>query len=93
MLKPERKGVIPMNQSRRSYHDDQQAERQRKAIRSLLFQMIDTLDERSGNIRRYQPFPIGVLEKTIEKSLQGLEDLVRSLVSAIEKRIPKPWNK
>ncbi len=84
---------MKMTDNQQSNRDYQQDERQRKAIRILLYRMIDELDGRPVDRRRYQPFPIGVLEKTIEKSLQGLEDLVRSLVSAIEKRIPKPWNK
>lgn len=82
-----------MDNNQKSNRDYQQLERQRKAIRTRLYRMIDELDGRPVDRRTYQPFPIGVLEKTIEKSLQGLEDLVRSLVSAVEKRIPKPWNK
>ena len=82
-----------MNKNQKFNPVDQQFERQRKAMRTRLYRMIDELEGRPVDRRTYQPFPIGVLEKTIEKSLQGLEDLVRSLVSAVEKRIPKPWNK
>ena len=77
----------------KTHWDDQQLERQRKAMRTRLYRMIDELDGRPVDRRTYQPFPIGVLEKTIEKSLQGLENLVQRLVLAGEKRIPKPWNK
>jgi len=77
----------------KTHRDYQQLERQRKAMRNRLYRMIDELDGRPVDRRTYQPFPIGVLEKTIEKSLQGLEDLVRRLVVAVEKRLPKPWNK
>ena len=76
----------------KTHRDYQQLERQRKAMRNRLYRMIDELDGRPVDRRTYQPFPIGVLEKTIEKSLQGLENLVRRLVLAVEKRIPKPWN-
>ena len=82
-----------MTDNQQSNRDYQQDERQRKAIHTRLDRIIDEWEGRPATYRRYQPFPIGVLEKTIEKSLQGLEDLVRSLVSAVEKRIPKPWNK
>ena len=77
----------------KTHRDYQQLERQRKALRTRLYRMIDELDGRPVDRRTYQPFPIGVLEKTIEKSLQGLEDLARKLVLAIEKRFSKRRNK
>ena len=76
--------------NQRSY---QQLERQRKALRNRLYRMIDELDGRPVDRRKYQAFPVGVLEKAIEQSLQGIEDLVRRLVIAVEKRMPKPMNK
>ena len=71
----------------------QQLEQQRKALRTRLYRIIDELEGRPVDHRKYQPFPIGVLEKTIEKSLQGVEDLTRRLVAAVEKQLPKPWDK
>ena len=72
-----------------------QLERQRKAMRSRLYRMIDELEGRPVDRRKYQPFPIGVLEKTIEVSLQGLETLVRNLIVRVEKKVLKhrPWDK
>jgi len=66
-----------------------QLERQRKAMRSRLYRMIDELEGRPIDRRKYQPFPIGVLEKTIESSLQGLEALVRNLLIRLEKKVLK----
>ena len=77
----------------KTHRDYQQLERQRKAMRNRLYQMIEELDGRPVDRRTYQPFPIGVLEKKIQKSLHGLENLFRRLVLAVEKRLPKPWNK
>ena len=74
---------MKMTDNQQSNRDYQQDERQRKAIHIRLDRMIDELDGRPADRRRYQPFPIGVLEKAIEKSLQGLEDLVRSLVTLL----------
>ena len=73
--------------------NDQQREQQRKAMRTLLYRIVDELEGNPVDRRSYQPFPFGVLEKAIDQRLQGLEDLVRRLVSAVEKRIPKPWDK
>ncbi len=84
---------MKMTDNQQSNRDYQQDERQRKAIHIRLDRIIDEWEGRPADHRRYQPFPFGALEKTIEKSLQGLEDRVRRLVNAIEKRIPKPWNK
>ena len=66
-----------------------QLERQRKALRNRLYRMIDALEGRPVDHRKYQPFPIGVLEKTIEVALQGLENLARNLVGRIEKKVLK----
>lgn len=82
-----------MNNDQQPKRDYQQLERQRKAICTRLYRMIDELEGRPVDRRTYQPFPIGVLEKSIENSLQGVENLVQRLVSAVEKRLPKPWNK
>jgi len=78
--------------SNQSFNYDQ-LERQRKAMRNRLYRMINALEGRPVDRRKYQPFPIGVLENSIEISLQGVEDLARRLVLAIEKRMPKPWDK
>jgi hypothetical protein len=75
------------NKRKRNYL---QLESQRKAMRQRLYRMIDELEGRPVDRRKYQPFPIGVLEKVIENRLQGLEDLVRRLVIAVEKRMSKP---
>ena len=73
--------------------DYQQLERQRKALRTRLYRLIDELEGRPVDRRTYQPFPIGVLEKAIENALQGVEDLTRRLVAAVEKQLPRPWDK
>ena len=82
-----------MNKPQQSSRDYLQLERQRKALRQRLYRMIDELEGRPVDRRKYQPFPIGVLEKAIEQRLQGVEDLARRLVIAIEKRLSKPKRK
>ena len=82
-----------MNKPQQSYRDYQQLERQRKALRNRLYRVIDELEGRPVDRRKYQPFPIGVLEKAIEQRLQGVENLTRRLVIAIEKRLSKPKEK
>ena len=84
MKKPQQKNIK---------HDYQQLERERKALRTRLYRLIDELEGRPVDRRKYQAFPIGVLEKAIEQSLQGVEDLTRRLVIAVEKQLPKPWDK
>lgn len=74
-------------------HDYEMLERQRKALRTRLFRMIDELEGRPVDRRKYQPFPIGALEKAIETKLQQVEDLTTRLVVAFEKQLPKPWDK
>ena len=73
--------------------DYEMLERQRKALRTRLFRMIDELEGRPVDHRKYQPFPIGALEKAIEQSLQQVENLTRRLIVAVEKQLPKPWDK
>ena len=73
--------------------DYQQLERQRKALRTRLYRILGELEGRPVDRRKYQPFPFGALEKAVEKRIRGVEDLVRRLVLALEKQIPKPWNK
>ena len=82
-----------MNKPQQPIRDYQQLERQRKALRNRLYRMIDELEGRPVDRRKYQPFPIGVLEKAIEQRLQGVEDLTRRLVIAIEKRLSQPKKK
>ena len=75
--------------------DYAQLERQRKAMRNRLYRMIDALEGRPVDRRKYQPFPIGVLEKTIEVALQGLENMVRSLLIRLEEKVltHRTWDK
>lgn len=73
--------------------DYQQLERQRKALRTRLYRILDELEGRPVDRRKYQAFPFGTLEKVIENRIRGVEDLVSRLVLAIEKQMPKPWDK
>jgi len=73
----------------------QQLERQHKAMRNRLYRMIDALEGRPVDRRKYQSFQFGALEKVIENRIRGVEDLARSLVTRIEKKVLKhrPWDK
>jgi len=73
--------------------NDAQLERQRRALRWRLNQLLDELEGRSVNRRTYQPFPYGLIEKSIEMALRSLEGQVRSFVLGLEKRLPKKWKK
>lgn len=68
-------------------------ERQRKAMRTRLYRMIDELEGRPVDRRKYQPFPYGILEKAVELSLQALENRVRQLIEKIEKWAQKKREK
>ena len=64
-----------------------------KESQPRLYRILAELEGRPVERRKYQSFPFGALEKVIEDRIRGVEDLVRRLVDAIEKQMPKPWDK
>jgi hypothetical protein len=79
-------GMQPQRKLRSDYY---QLERQRRALRQRLYTMLDELDGRPVKRRSYQPFPYGILEKTVEVVLKSLEQRIQSLLTAIERVVRK----
>ena len=81
------------HKSPKQYHKYSQLERQRKALRYRLYRMIDELEGRPTNRRKYPPQPYGLLAGAVEAALRTMESTIRGLVITIEKKVRKPWDK
>ena len=64
-------------------------EQERRKNITRLYRLLDQLEGRPEATGNYHPFPIGTLEKVIDKSLIGFEKFVHRIVTALLKRLRK----